>query len=153
MTRLSVILPNRPDAQFSEIVEAATRDEVLKALPERAIRQSWRRWARLWRRETAYLNCRTILKMRLLLFSMRATQVLTQKASRDSKRPSLKGKKLHASIAHRLSAIEETDDFFIEMDVLNRAPIRAYLAQWSLRGSFVEARSRIEGWQISKRSS
>lgn len=152
---------SRPDAQFEEIVEAAKAarcDEFIKALPEGYKTKVGEGGARLSGGERQRISiARAILKDAPLVVLDEAT------ASVDSENEVeiqaalaqlCKGKTV-LEIAHRLSTIEEADQIFFLRDgrVAEQGTHEELISHSGPYHDFVEARSRIEGWQISKKSS
>ena len=149
---------SRPDAQFEEIVEAAKAarcDEFIKALPEGYKTKVGEGGARLSGGERQRISiARAILKDAPLVVLDEATASVDpeNEAEIQSALAQLCKGKTVLEIAHRLSTIEEADHIFFLRDgrVAEQGTHEELISHNGPYHDFVEARSRIEGWQISK---
>lgn len=152
---------SRPDAQFEEIVEAAKAarcDEFIKALPEGYKTKVGEGGARLSGGERQRISiARAILKDAPLVVLDEATASVDpeNEAEIQAALAQLCKGKTVLEIAHRLSTIEEADQIFFLRDgrVAEQGTHKELISHNGPYHDFVEARSRIEGWQISKKSS
>ena len=152
---------SRPDAQFEEIVEAAKAarcDEFIKALPEGYKTKVGEGGARLSGGERQRISiARAILKDAPLVVLDEATASVDpeNEAEIQAALAQLCKGKTVLEIAHRLSTIEEADQIFFLRDgrVAEQGTHEELISHSGPYHDFVEARSRIEGWQISKKSS
>ena len=149
---------SRPDAQFEEIVEAAKAarcDEFIKALPEGYKTKVGEGGARLSGGERQRISiARAILKDAPLVVLDEATASVDPENEAEIQAALAqlcKGKTVF-EIAHRLSTIEEADQIFFLRDgrVAEQGTHEELISHNGPYHDFVEARSRIEGWQISK---
>ena len=149
---------SRPDAQFEEIVEAAKAarcDEFIKALPEGYKTKVGEGGARLSGGERQRISiARAILKDAPLVVLDEATASVDpeNEAEIQAALAQLCEGKTVLEIAHRLSTIEEADQIFFLRDgrVAEQGTHEELISHSGPYHDFVEARSRIEGWQISK---
>lgn len=149
---------SRPDAQFEEIVEAAKAarcDEFIKALPEGYKTKVGEGGARLSGGERQRISiARAILKDAPLVVLDEATASVDpeNEAEIQAALAQLCKGKTVLEIAHRLSTIEEADQIFFLRDgrVAEQGTHEELISHSGPYHDFVEARSRIEGWQISK---
>ncbi len=149
---------SRPDAQFEEIVEAAKAarcDEFIKALPEGYKTKVGEGGARLSGGERQRISiARAILKDAPLVVLDEATASVDpeNEAEIQAALTQLCKGKTVLEIAHRLSTIEEADQIFFLRDgrVAEQGTHEELISHSGPYHDFVEARSRIEGWQISK---
>lgn len=149
---------SRPDAQFEEIVEAAKAarcDEFIKALPEGYKTKVGEGGARLSGGERQRISiARAILKDAPLVVLDEATASVDpeNEAEIQAALAQLCKGKTVLEIAHRLSTIEEADQIFFLRDgrVAEQGTHEELISHSGSYHDFVEARSRIEGWQISK---
>lgn len=149
---------SRPDAQFKEIVEAAKAarcDEFIKALPEGYKTKVGEGGARLSGGERQRISiARAILKDAPLVVLDEATASVDpeNEAEIQAALAQLCKGKTVLEIAHRLSTIEEADQIFFLRDgrVAEQGTHEELISHSGPYHDFVEARSRIEGWQISK---
>lgn len=149
---------SRPDAQFEEIVEAAKAarcDEFIKALPEGYKTKVGEGGARLSGGERQRISiARAILKDAPLVVLDEATASVDpeNEAEIQAALAQLCKGKTVLEIAHRLSTIEEADQIFFLRDgrVAEQGTHEELISHNGPYHDFVEARSRIEGWQISK---
>ena len=149
---------SRPDAQFEEIVEAAKAarcDEFIKALPEGYKTKVGEGGARLSGGERQRISiARAILKDAPLVVLDEATASVDpeNEAEIQAALTQLCKGKTVLEIAHRLSTIEEADQIFFLKDgrVAEQGTHEELISHSGPYHDFVEARSRIEGWQISK---
>lgn len=149
---------SRPDAQFEEIVEAAKAarcDEFIKALPEGYKTKVGEGGARLSGGERQRISiARAILKDAPLVVLDEATASVDpeNEAEIQAALAQLCKGKTVLEIAHRLSTIEEADQIFFLRDgrVAEQGTHKELISHNGPYHDFVEARSRIEGWQISK---
>ena len=149
---------SRPDAQFEEIVEAAKAarcDEFIKALPEGYKTKVGEGGARLSGDERQRISiARAILKDAPLVVLDEATASVDpeNEAEIQAALAQLCKGKTVLEIAHRLSTIEEADQIFFLRDgrVAEQGTHEELISHSGPYHDFVEARSRIEGWQISK---
>ena len=149
---------SRPDAQFEEIVEAAKAarcDEFIKALPEGYKTKVGEGGARLSGGERQRISiARAILKDAPLVVLDEATASVDpeNEAEIQAALAQLCKGKTVLEIAHRLSTIEEADRIFFLRDgrVAEQGTHEDLISHSGPYHDFVEARSRIEGWQISK---
>ncbi len=149
---------SRPDAQFEEIVEAAKAarcDEFIKALPEGYKTKVGEGGARLSGGERQRISiARAILKDAPIVVLDEATASVDpeNEAEIQAALAQLCKGKTVLEIAHRLSTIEEADQIFFLRDgrVAEQGTHEELISHNGPYHDFVEARSRIEGWQISK---
>ena len=149
---------SRPDAQFEEIVEAAKAarcDEFIKALPEGYKTKVGEGGARLSGGERQRISiARAILKDAPIVVLDEATASVDpeNEAEIQAALAQLCKGKTVLEIAHRLSTIEEADQIFFLRDgrVAEQGTHEELISHSGPYHDFVEARSRIEGWQISK---
>ena len=149
---------SRPDAQFEEIVEAAKAarcDEFIKALPEGYKTKVGEGGARLSGGERQRISiARAILKDAPIVVLDEATASVDpeNEAEIQAALAQLCKGKTVLEIAHRLSTIEEADQIFFLKDgrVAEQGTHEELISHNGPYHDFVEARSRIEGWQISK---
>ena len=149
---------SRPDAQFEEILEAAKAarcDEFIKALPEGYKTKVGEGGARLSGGERQRISiARAILKDAPLVVLDEATASVDpeNEAEIQAALAQLCKGKTVLEIAHRLSTIEEADQIFFLRDgrVAEQGTHEDLISHSGPYHDFVEARSRIEGWQISK---
>ncbi len=149
---------SRPDAQFEEIVEAAKAarcDEFIKALPEGYKTKVGEGGTRLSGGERQRISiARAILKDAPLVVLDEATASVDpeNEAEIQAALAQLCKGKTVLEIAHRLSTIEEADQIFFLRDgrVAEQGTHEELISHSGPYHDFVEARSRIEGWQISK---
>ena len=149
---------SRPDAQFEEIVEAAKAarcNEFIKALPEGYKTKVGEGGARLSGGERQRISiARAILKDAPLVVLDEATASVDpeNEAEIQAALAQLCKGKTVLEIAHRLSTIEEADQIFFLRDgrVAEQGTHKELISHSGPYHDFVEARSRIEGWQISK---
>ena len=149
---------SRPDAQFEEIVEAAKAarcDEFIKALPEGYKTKVGEGGARLSGGERQRISiARAILKDAPIVVLDEATASVDpeNEAEIQAALAQLCKGKTVLEIAHRLSTIEEADRIFFLRDgcVAEQGTHEDLISYSGPYHDFVEARSRIEGWQISK---
>ena len=149
---------SRPDAQFEEIVEAAKAarcNEFIKALPEGYKTKVGEGGARLSGGERQRISiARAILKDAPLVVLDEATASVDpeNEAEIQAALAQLCEGKTVLEIAHRLSTIEEADQIFFLRDgrVAEQGTHEELISHSGPYHDFVEARSRIEGWQISK---
>ena len=149
---------SRPDAQFEEIVEAAKAarcDEFIKALPEGYKTKVGEGGARLSGGERQRISiARAILKDAPIVVLDEATASVDpeNEAEIQAALAQLCKGKTVLEIAHRLSTIEEADQIFFLRDgrVAEQGTHKELISHNGPYHDFVEARSRIEGWQISK---
>ena len=149
---------SRPDAQFEEIVEAAKAarcDEFIEALPEGYKTKVGEGGARLSGGERQRISiARAILKDAPLVVLDEATASVDpeNEAEIQAALAQLCKGKTVLEIAHRLSTIEEADQIFFLRDgrVAEQGTHEELISHSGPYHDFVEARSRIEGWQISK---
>lgn len=149
---------SRPDAQFEEIVEAAKAaccDEFIKALPEGYKTKVGEGGARLSGGERQRISiARAILKDAPIVVLDEATASVDpeNEAEIQAALAQLCKGKTVLEIAHRLSTIEEADQIFFLRDgrVAEHGTHEELISHNGPYHDFVEARSRIEGWQISK---
>ena len=149
---------SRPDAQFEEIVEAAKAarcDEFIKALPEGYKTKVGEGGARLSGGERQRISiARAILKDAPIVVLDEATASVDpeNEAEIQAALAQLCKGKTVLEIAHRLSTIEEADQIFFLKDgrVAEQGTHEELISHSGPYHDFVEARSRIEGWQISK---
>lgn len=152
---------SRPDAKFEEIVEAAKAarcDEFIKALPEGYKTKVGEGGARLSGGERQRISiARAILKDAPIVVLDEATASVDpeNEAEIQAALAQLCKGKTVLEIAHRLSTIEEADQIFFLRDgrVAEQGTHEELISHNGPYHDFVEARSRIEGWQISKKSS
>lgn len=152
------IVLSRPDAQFEEIVEAAKAaccDEFIKALPEGYKTKVGEGGARLSGGERQRISiARAILKDAPVVVLDEATASVDpeNEAEIQAALAQLCKGKTVLEIAHRLSTIEEADQIFFLRDgrVAEHGTHEELISHNGPYHDFVEARSRIEGWQISK---
>jgi len=152
---------SRPDAQFEEIVEAAKAarcNEFIKALPEGYKTKVGEGGARLSGGERQRISiARAILKDAPIVVLDEATASVDpeNEAEIQAALAQLCKGKTVLEIAHRLSTIEEADQIFFLRDgrVAEQGTHEELISHNGPYHDFVEARSRIEGWQISKKSS
>ena len=149
---------SRPDAQFEEIVEAAKAarcDEFIKALPEGYKTKVGEGGARLSGGERQRISiARAILKDAPIVVLDEATASVDpeNEAEIQAALTQLYKGKTVLEIAHRLSTIEEADQIFFLKDgrVAEQGTHEELISHSGPYHDFVEARSRIEGWQIAK---
>ena len=149
---------SRPDAQFEEIVAAAKAahcDEFIKALPEGYKTKVGEGGARLSGGERQRISiARAILKDAPIVVLDEATASVDpeNEAEIQAALTQLCKGKTVLEIAHRLSTIEEADRIFFLRDgrVAEQGTHEDLISHSGPYHDFVEARSRIEGWQISK---
>lgn len=149
---------SRPDAKSEEIVEAAKAarcDEFIKALPEGYKTKVGEGGARLSGGERQRISiARAILKDAPLVVLDEATASVDpeNEAEIQAALAQLCKGKTVLEIAHRLSTIEEADQIFFLRDgrVAEQGTHEELISHSGPYHDFVEARSRIEGWQISK---
>lgn len=149
---------SRPDAQFEEIVEAAKAarcDEFIEALPEGYKTKVGEGGARLSGGERQRISiARAILKDAPIVVLDEATASVDpeNEAEIQAALAQLCKGKTVLEIAHRLSTIEEADQIFFLRDgrVAEQGTHEELISHSGPYHDFVEARSRIEGWQISK---
>ncbi len=149
---------SRPDAQFEEIVEAAKAarcDEFIKALPEGYKTKVGEGGARLSGGERQRISiARAILKDAPIVVLDEATASVDpeNEAEIQAALAQLCKGKTVLEIAHRLSTIEEADQIFFLRDgrVAEQGTHEDLISHSGPYHDFVEARSHIEGWQISK---
>ena len=149
---------SRPDAQFEEIVEAAKAarcDEFIKALPEGYKTKVGEGGARLSGGERQRISiARAILKDAPIVVLDEATASVDpeNEAEIQAALSQLCKGKTVLEIAHRLSTIEEANQIFFLRDgrVTEQGTHEELISHNGPYHDFVEARSRIEGWQISK---
>ena len=149
---------SRPDAQFEEIVEAAKAarcDEFISALPEGYKTKVGEGGARLSGGERQRISiARAILKDAPIVVLDEATASVDpeNEAEIQAALTQLCKGKTVLEIAHRLSTIEEADQIFFLKDgrIDEQGTHEELILHNGPYHDFVEARSRIEGWQISK---
>lgn len=149
---------SRPDAKFEEIVEAAKAarcDEFIKALPEGYKTKVGEGGARLSGGERQRISiARAILKDAPIVVLDEATASVDpeNEAEIQAALAQLCKGKTVLEIAHRLSTIEEADQIFFLRDgrVAEQGTHEELISHRGPYHDFVEARSRIEDWQISK---
>ena len=152
---------SRPEAKFEEIVAAAKAarcDEFIKALPEGYKTKVGEGGARLSGGERQRISiARAILKDAPIVVLDEATASVDpeNEAEIQAALAQLCKGKTVLEIAHRLSTIEEADQIFFLRDgrVAEQGTHEELISHSGPYHDFVEARSRIEGWQISKKSS
>lgn len=152
---------SRPEAKFEEIVAAAKAarcDEFIKALPEGYKTKVGEGGARLSGGERQRISiARAILKDAPIVVLDEATASVDpeNEAEIQAALAQLCKGKTVLEIAHRLSTIEEADQIFFLRDgrVAEQGTHEELISHNGPYHDFVEARSRIEGWQISKKSS
>ncbi len=149
---------SRPEAKLEEIVAAAKAarcDEFIKALPEGYKTKVGEGGARLSGGERQRISiARAILKDAPIVVLDEATASVDpeNEAEIQAALAQLCKGKTVLEIAHRLSTIEEADRIFFLRDgrVAEQGTHEDLISHSGPYHDFVEARSRIEGWQISK---
>ena len=149
---------SRPDAKLEEIVAAAKAarcDEFISALPEGYKTKVGEGGARLSGGERQRISiARAILKDAPIVVLDEATASVDpeNEAEIQAALAQLCKGKTVLEIAHRLSTIEEADQIFFLKDgrVAEQGTHEELISHNGPYHDFVEARSRIEGWQISK---
>ena len=149
---------SKPDAKLEEIIAAAKAarcDEFIKALPEGYKTKVGEGGARLSGGERQRISiARAILKDAPIVVLDEATASVDpeNEAEIQAALAQLCKGKTVLEIAHRLSTIEEADQIFFLKDgrVAEQGTHEELISHNGPYHDFVEARSRIEGWQISK---
>lgn len=149
---------SRPEAKLEEIVAAAKAarcDEFISALPEGYKTKVGEGGARLSGGERQRISiARAILKDAPIVVLDEATASVDpeNEAEIQAALAQLCKGKTVLEIAHRLSTIEEADQIFFLKDgrVAEQGTHEELISHNGPYHDFVEARSRIEGWQISK---
>lgn len=149
---------SRPEAKLEEIVAAAKAarcDEFIKALPEGYKTKVGEGGARLSGGERQRISiARAILKDAPIVVLDEATASVDpeNEAEIQAALAQLCKGKTVLEIAHRLSTIEKADQIFFLRDgrVAEQGTHEELISHSGPYHDFVEARSRIEGWQISK---
>lgn len=149
---------SRPEAKLEEIVAAAKAarcDEFIKALPEGYKTKVGESGARLSGGERQRISiARAILKDAPIVVLDEATASVDpeNEAEIQAALAQLCKGKTVLEIAHRLSTIEEADRIFFLRDgrVAEQGTHEDLISHSGPYHDFVEARSRIEGWRISK---
>lgn len=149
---------SRPEAKLEEIVAAAKAarcDEFISALPEGYKTKVGEGGARLSGGERQRISiARAILKDAPIVVLDEATASVDpeNEAEIQAALTQLCKGKTVLEIAHRLSTIEEADQIFFLRDgrVAEQGTHKELISHRGPYHDFVEARSRIEGWQISK---
>ena len=149
---------SRPEAKLEEIIAAAKAarcDEFINALPESYKTKVGEGGARLSGGERQRISiARAILKDAPIVVLDEATASVDpeNEAEIQAALTQLCKGKTVLEIAHRLSTIEEADQIFFLRDgrVAEQGTHEELISHNGPYHDFVEARSRIEGWQISK---